>query len=78
MKKTIPIAEFKSHCHKIIEEAQIAQKEITLSKNGKPIATITPIMTKKAKPSMVGLLAGKAEIKGDIISTDAIWDAEND
>lgn len=78
MQKTVPIAEFKSQCHKIIEEAQANSTEVILSKNGKAIATITPIVSKKIKSSMVGLLATKAEIKGDIMSSNNVWDAEDE
>ncbi|MGI4775765.1 MAG: type II toxin-antitoxin system Phd/YefM family antitoxin [Janthinobacterium lividum] len=74
----VAIADFKANCHKIIERAQNQQSQITLTKNGKPIATITPIIAKEHKPSIFGMLAGRASICGDIVNTDTSWDADNE
>lgn len=74
----VPIADFKAHCHKIVEQAQLNQHQVTLTKNGRPIATISPIVSKDIKPSIFGILAGKASICGNIVDANISWDADNE
>lgn len=49
-------------------------KSIIITKRGKPIARLAPIV--RRPKSLLGALRGRSRIKGDIVSTiDADWDA---
>ena len=78
MTLSVPIADFKANCHKIIEKAQSNKHQVTLTKNGRPIAIISPIVSKESKPSIFGILADKASICGNIVDTGILWDADNE
>jgi len=48
---------------------------IIITKHGKPIAKLVPIETDSA--SLIGSLAGKIRVHGDLLSTGLRWDAES-
>ncbi|MCC8416615.1 MAG: type II toxin-antitoxin system Phd/YefM family antitoxin [Rickettsia endosymbiont of Gnoriste bilineata] len=74
MSNKIAINQFKDHCLEIIDKLQANQQSIIITKGDKPIAKIVPL--DKTKLSLLGMLKGKAEIKGDILnSIDERWDA---
>jgi prevent-host-death family protein len=72
MAKTIGAARFKEQCLSLIDS--LDQEGIVITKHGRPVARVLPIA---AEPSeLIGSLAGRLEIKGDILSTGESWDAE--
>jgi prevent-host-death family protein len=74
MDTTIPISEFKAHCLEIIKKLQADRRPIIITKRSKPIAKVLPLDNQKV--SLLGMLKGKAEIKGDIIAPiNEKWDA---
>ena len=83
--QTIQASEFQSQCLKLLDEVAETGKEIIITKNGKPVAMLTPyreqrITTprKKAK-SMYGADKGKIGTFGDIVSPmPAEWFADSD
>jgi prevent-host-death family protein len=70
--KQIPAAKFKEHCLAILDE--VDEEGIVITKRGKPVAKLFPIRAESAE--LIGALADKLEIKGDIISTGVRWHAE--
>jgi len=75
MSKKIAISKFKSHCLEIIDNLQHNHQSIIITKRDKVVAKVIPF--KANKTSIFGFLKGKAEIKGDIISSlEEEWDAE--
>ena len=52
-----------------------AQTIRVITKHGKPVARLTPFSADSA--SLIGALAGKVRITGDILSTGAVWNAES-
>ena len=70
--KQIAAAKFKEQCLALLDE--VDPEGIVITKRGRPVAKLTPITTGSA--SLIGSLAGKIEIRGDILSTGLEWDAE--
>jgi len=73
MSNQMAISKFKSHCLEVLDKLEKSKSSIIITKRNKPIATISPFVRKKE--SLFGLLANKAEIKGDIIAPiDDSWE----
>lgn len=70
--KQIAAAKFKEHCLSLLDE--VDQDGIVITKRGKPVAKLIPIGADSA--SLIGSLAGKLKIKGDILSTGVRWNAQ--
>ena len=71
--KTIGAAQFKERCLAILDE--VGPEGIVVTKHGKPVAKLIPIQTDSA--DMIGSLKDEIEVKGDILSTGATWNAES-
>ena len=70
--KTIGAAEFKAHCLALLDE--VDAEGIVITKHGKAVAKLIPIETESS--DLIGSLAGKIAIKGDLLSTGERWDAQ--
>jgi prevent-host-death family protein len=70
--KQIAAAKFKETCLALLDE--VDPEGIVITKRGKPVARLIPFASDSA--NLIGALAGRLEIKGDILSTGADWDAE--
>jgi prevent-host-death family protein len=70
--KQIPAAKFKEQCLSLLDE--VDPEGIVITKRGKPVAKLIPFAADSA--SLIGSLAGKLRIKGDILSTGLDWNAE--
>jgi prevent-host-death family protein len=71
--KQIPAAKFKEQCLAILDE--VDEEGIVITKRGKPVAKLVSIRAESAE--LIGVLEGKLEIKGDIMSTGVRWHAES-
>jgi prevent-host-death family protein len=65
-------AKFKEQCLAILDE--LDDEGLVITKRGTPVAKLIPIRTESA--ALIGSLAGKLRIEGDILSTGVSWDAE--
>ena len=65
-------AKFKEQCLALLDE--VGQEGIVITKRGKPVAKLIPIGADSA--GLIGTLAGKLKIKGDILSTGVRWNAQ--
>ena len=83
--RTIKASEFKAKCLKLMDEVAASGEEIVITKNGKPVAKLTPCepvaveRPHQDRPkSPFGLDKGKYEIIGDLDDAflDVDWDAE--
>jgi len=70
--RTIPAAKFKEQCLAILD--QVDPEGIVITKRGRPVAKLIPVGADSE--SLLGSLAGKIVIRGDILSTGLRWDAE--
>jgi prevent-host-death family protein len=74
--RVIAATEFKAKCSALLDEIDNHGGTITVTKRGRPIATITAAKKPPFK-SPAGILAGKGKILGDIVNFDSseLWDA---
>jgi prevent-host-death family protein len=70
--KQIAAAKFKEQCLSLLDE--VDPDGIVITKHGKPVARLIPFASDSA--SLIGSLAAKLKIKGDIFSTGIDWNAE--
>ena len=73
--RTIKASEFKARCLKLMDEVAETGEPLVITKNGRPVAQIAPIV---ARPKTLrGLHKGQVKIKGDIIEPlDVEWEAD--
>ncbi|HEX3820317.1 MAG TPA: type II toxin-antitoxin system prevent-host-death family antitoxin [Candidatus Sulfotelmatobacter sp.] len=75
----IDIAEFKRKCFAVIEQVRKTQKPICVTRDGKPIAQITPVPPPRPANWIGSMNQGR--ILGDIISPatpESDWEASRD
>ncbi len=66
---TVPAGEFKARCLKLMDEANIMQRDITVTKRGKVVGRFVPVTaSKKSGHSFIGAGKGMMTIHGDIVS----------
>jgi antitoxin (DNA-binding transcriptional repressor) of toxin-antitoxin stability system len=73
MPRTIGAARFKEQCLALIDS--LDPEGIVITKHGKPVAKLVPI--ESASSELLGTLAGKLKIHGDILTTGVSWDAQS-
>ena len=71
--KNLNASEFRRQCLALLD--RLPPEDILITRRGQPIARLTPV--RKGSADLIGTLAGKFEIRGDILSTGAVWDAES-
>ena len=77
--RVIGATEFKAKCLALLDEIEEQGGTITVTKRGRPVATVS----RAKKPvwrSSAGILAGKLKITGDIVNFDTsdLWEAMRD
>jgi len=78
--KTVAISEFKAKCLQLLEQVQKTKQPLVVTKRGRPIAEVGPILT-TAEPDWMGSMKGRIEILGDIVSPasdQGDWEALRD
>ena len=72
----VTATEFKAKCLALLDEVDESGTAITITKRGKPVATLQPVKKRPWK-SPEGAWIGKVEIVGDIVNFDSsdLWDA---
>ena len=70
--ETIGAAKFKEQCLALLEE--LPPEGIVITKHGKKLARLIPYRESSAE--LIGALAQKIEVSGDLVSTGIGWDAQ--
>ncbi len=70
----IAATKFKEQCLAILDS--LGPEGVVITKHGKPVAKLIPI--ERACGALIGSLAGKIAVRGDLLSTGVTWDAERD
>jgi len=75
--KVVSATEFKAKCLGLIDELETHGGTVTVTKRGRPVATVAPAKKKSFK-SLRGVLAGKIKIVGDIVNEDTshLWELD--
>ena len=71
--KEIAAAKFKEQCLAILDN--VGEEGLVITKHGKPVAKLIPIRAESA--ALIGSLAGRMNINGDLLSTGSSWNAES-
>lgn len=66
MSRMIKASEFKAKCLALLDEVARTGDHFVITKKGKPVAELVP--HKPPKHNLIGILKGRGEILGDIIS----------
>ena len=76
--RVIGATEFKAKCLALLDEIDQEGGTITVTKRGRPVATVSAAKKPEWKSSR-GVLAGKGKIVGDIVNfeTTRLWEALN-
>ena len=73
--RVVSATEFKAKCLAFLDEMEERAGTITITKRGRPVATLGPAKRASWK-SPKGAWAGKVEIAGDIVNArPELWDA---
>lgn len=71
--KTIKVSDFKQHCLSLLEK--LDPGGLLITKHGKPLARVVPFERDCA--DLIGVLKGRIEVKGDLLSTGVKWNAQS-
>jgi prevent-host-death family protein len=71
---TISATDFKARCLSILDDMEQSGEPIIITRRGLPVAVLGPA-PKDAWKSPADSWKDKAEILGDIINSDVIWEA---
>ena len=78
--KYVGAAEFKANCLRLMDEVQAGGEPITVTKRGKPVATVTAVSEPVSKPgvrNLLGSMKGQVTVLGDDIGpVDPDWEAK--
>ena len=75
---TISISEFKATCLAVLDRVKRTGQPILVTRRGEPIAQVIPPLPAERSKTWLGCMAGRARIRGDVISpaTEASeWEA---
>jgi prevent-host-death family protein len=70
---TIAATKFKQRCLALLDT--VGPEGIVITKHGRPVARLVPI--KPGNGDLIGCLAGKIEVHGDLMDTESPWTAES-
>ena len=65
--RKIAAAQFKARCLTLMEEVHSTREPVLVTKRGRPIAKLVPVVSEK-KDDFIGRLKGKIRVLGDIES----------
>ena len=68
----IGAAKFKEQCLALLD--QLAPEGLIITKHGRPVARLVPYAQEPGR--LIGCLRGRIEVRGDLLSTGARWDAD--
>jgi prevent-host-death family protein len=64
--RTMAAGEFKAKCLAVMDEVQAKRTTVVVTKNGRPVAQMVPIIDEKEPDPIFGFMRGKVKIVGDI------------
>lgn len=71
--KVLNVSDFREQCLALLDE--LPPEGVLITRRGQPVARVMPVHENNA--DLIGKLAGKFEIRGEIFSTGEEWDAES-
>jgi prevent-host-death family protein len=72
--KSVPSAKFKNQCLAVLDEVERTRRPIVVTRHGKPVAQIRPILNSGSRTK--NPIKGSIEFEGDLIAPiEGAWDA---
>ena len=71
--KRMNVSDFRQQCLVLLED--VPAEGILITKRGRPVARLLPLCENDW--DLIGLLAGRLKVKGDVFSTGDRWNAES-
>ena len=69
--KEVSVSKFKATCLELLRRLQETGQPLLITKHGKPLAEVHPTQPRRRSPNPVGLMKGRGEILGDVVSPAA-------
>ena len=64
--KKMAAGSFKTNCLAVMDEVQAKHETVVITKHGKPVAMLVPVITETDE--IFNFLAGKGTVTGDVVS----------
>ena len=71
--KHLNVSEFREQCLALLEE--LPAEGVVITKRGRPVARLVPVRDNDG--DLIGSLAGRLRIKGDVFTSGEEWNAES-
>ena len=71
--KHLNVSEFREQCLALLEE--LPAEGVVITKRGRPVARLVPVRDNDS--DLIGSLAGRLRIKGDVFTSGEEWNAES-
>ena len=78
--QTISVSEFKTRCLKLFAEVKSTGRSLLITKNGHPIAVVSPPGPEAGERPTFGVMADRTKITGDLVEPlgPEDWEALSD
>ncbi len=78
VKRVMSAAEFRADCMRVLDAVAVARTEVVVTKRGRPVARVVPIVERSARARYGSLRAITTVVEdGDeLLSTEAAWTVE--
>lgn len=76
--KEMPISKFKATCLAVLEQVRKTRRPVRITRFGKPVAEVVPPTPQVEKKGVLGFMAGRLEVSGDIVHATPWLDAEQE
>jgi len=70
----MPAGKFKDQCLKVLDQVATSRSPVTITKRGKPLATLVPYAPRR--PGRASLAGSILKERGDPFGTGEPWDAD--
>jgi prevent-host-death family protein len=76
MGKMVGIAEFKANCTRLLREMERDGQPITVTKRGRPVAELTPVVQPSRAKTLFGMLKGSVTFAPDFDPSESACDPD--
>jgi prevent-host-death family protein len=72
----MPISKFKATCLAVLEEVRKTRRPVRITRFGKPVAEVVPPSPETPEKRVLGFMAGRMEVRGDIVHASPWLDSK--
>ncbi len=74
---TMLVSEFKAKCLAVLDRVHSGGDPVLVTRRGKPLVRVVPVTERSGTPRKLGVLAGEASARGDIVLAESSGDWES-